>query len=146
MNSLGSTHVSETRENHEGERDEGQTIDAQSSHRMDPSTSSMPDAEAESMRSADGESSIGEVGPLRQVDVILPRVCEAIVLITQCFCNAILDQGTERQVTEYAKQRKEFLCDARSTKADEERLIESVVGPLSSDFAEIDVTEDFLLV
>lgn len=104
---------------------------------IDPSRSSMPD---DKTRSAGGEPSVEEPDPLRQVDVILPRVCEALVLITQIFCNMLLEQDSKLQLSENANRRKESLT--QSVVADEERLIEKIIGLLPHAFPDIDAATE----
>ncbi|KAL5531612.1 hypothetical protein ACEPAG_4489 [Sanghuangporus baumii] len=63
--------------------------------------------------------------PLRNLDVLLPKVCEAIVLVVQCFCNVALAQNKNGEVSEYARQAKRLLVETFSSFGD--GLIEELI-------------------
>ncbi|KAH8116389.1 spinocerebellar ataxia type 10 protein domain-containing protein [Phellopilus nigrolimitatus] len=52
--------------------------------------------------------------PLQSLDVLLPKVCEAIVLVTQCFCTLSLAQSDTGLLSQRAQWTREFLTDAES--------------------------------
>ena len=92
----------------------------------------------DSSEKADSGSSSSGTKTLQKIDVVLPRVCEAIVLIIQCFCNLILEQGTDRQLTLPAKQKRELLCGAMSPEMEHRGLIESIICVSSSGLISIE--------
>ncbi|EJD07503.1 uncharacterized protein FOMMEDRAFT_164457 [Fomitiporia mediterranea MF3/22] len=65
---------------------------------------------------------------LQSLDVLLPKVCEAIVLVAQCFCTMTLAQDTNRNVSEEARRIRHLLTDASLPNGD--GLIESLIDLL----------------
>ncbi|KAI5116868.1 hypothetical protein M0805_005836 [Coniferiporia weirii] len=50
--------------------------------------------------------------PLQNLDVLLPKVCEAIVLVTQCFCTICLAQTEEGALSQQAMRTRQFLTSS----------------------------------
>ncbi|KLO19280.1 hypothetical protein SCHPADRAFT_898858 [Schizopora paradoxa] len=66
-----------------------------------------------------------ETAPLRKLDVLLPKVCQTIVLVTQCLCT--LSLGNERIDVRTAERSKRHMIDATSQGTG---LIESLIDLL----------------
>lgn len=64
-----------------------------------------------------------ETPPLERLDVLLPKVCQTIVLVTQCLCT--LSLGNERIAQTTATRSKRHMIDASSQGTG---LIESLIG------------------
>lgn len=64
-----------------------------------------------------------ETPPLQKLDVLLPKVCQTIVLVTQCLCT--LSLGNERIDERTAERSKRHMIDATSQGTG---LIESLIG------------------
>ena len=79
------------------------------------------------------EGSFGEdaAHALQNLDILLPRVCEATVLVVQCFCSMALDQNEAGEVSEYAQRTKQLLVEAFSSTGD--GLIEELIGERLND-------------
>lgn len=65
----------------------------------------------------------GETPPLQRLDVLLPKVCQTIVLVTQCLCT--LSLGNERILQSTATRSKRHMIDATSQGTG---LIERLIG------------------
>ncbi|OCB89991.1 hypothetical protein A7U60_g2847 [Sanghuangporus baumii] len=63
--------------------------------------------------------------PLRNLDVFLPKVCETIVLVIQCFCSVALAQNKNGEASGYAQQARRLLVETFSSLGD--GLIEELI-------------------
>lgn len=64
---------------------------------------------------------------LRSLDVLLPKACEAVVLLIQCFCTLSLLQGPDGNVSDSASRTKHILIEKITSKG--AGLLENVIGP-----------------
>lgn len=98
------------------------------------STSSAPPNPSQVGGAGNGESSTasGQHGPPSELDVMLPKVCEAMVLVTQCVTTIALEaeehQGKQRQAAsaeEVISNMKDFFIDVRYSS---QGLVENLIG------------------
>ena len=72
------------------------------------------------------DTGTGATPPLQNLDLILPKVCEALVIMVQCFCTLSIGQEIQGELSQEAQRVRQFLAEASS--ADGISLIENLVG------------------
>lgn len=65
------------------------------------------------------------------LDVMLPKVCEALVLIAQCVVSICLEDNSDGEGDSVLRWR-DFFDAARPVDGDETRMLESLIGSLLS--------------
>lgn len=72
------------------------------------------------------EGDMSATAPLKSLDVLLPKVCEATVLVAQCFCTMSLDQDSHSSISHGAQYVRESLAGSISPGGD--GLVENLIG------------------